>query len=383
MLEALERAVDEIVAVDAANLCDSEIRERFVAMRCTMDRQDAHLAELLAAVHHRKIALGDGAVSTAAWAQAQTGQRIPDARVSLAMGLACETLPATAKAWKQGEISTSLAGTICRGRKPGHEDVYADAEESLVAFAAKRDVRALDLVIRHYQARADAIDGVEPEALNGARMSPVGNRWKLNGDFDEFAGSTIDQAVRARMDKPLEGDTRTFAKRYADALTSVARFSLDYGDSPVEGGEVPHVSFVIHADGTPSDSTFTPMQISQLLCEANVSRVVLGTDSVILDVGRAKRVPSRAVRRAIAFRDKGCRFPGCGRRPSWCQTHHVTHWHPSQMGETNPENLVLLCDFHHGLFHKYGWRATFDGITFEVTRPDGSILGATSTRAGP
>src|SRR5882724_11980198 len=139
MLGTLERAVEEIVAGDVANLCDSEIRERFVATRRTMDRLDAHLAELLTAVHHRKLALGDGAVSSAAWVQGQTGQRIADARLSLAMGLACESLPVTKKAWHQGEISTSLAATICRGRKVGHEAVYADVEESLVEFAAKRD----------------------------------------------------------------------------------------------------------------------------------------------------------------------------------------------------------------------------------------------------
>jgi hypothetical protein len=383
MLGTLERAVEEIVAVEVANLCDSEIRERFVAMRRNVDRLDAHLAELVAAVHHRKLALGDGAVSTPAWVQAQTGQRIADARTSLLMGLACESLPVTKKAWQQGEISTSLAATICRGRKPGHEAVYVEVEESLVAFAAQCDVRAVDQVIRHYQARVDAVDGIEPEDLNGARMSRVGNRWALNGDFDELAGATIDEAVRTRIDKPSAGDTRSYAKRYADALTNIARFSLDYADAPAEGGEVPHIGFVIHTDGTPADTTYTAGQISQLLCEANVSRVVLGADSVILDVGRTKRVPSRAIRRAIAFRDQGCRFPGCGRQPSWCQTHHVTHWHPSQMGETNPENLVLLCDFHHGLFHKHGWHATFDGTTFTVTRPNGTTLGATTTRAGP
>ena len=383
MLEALDRAVDDVVGVDVSGMCASEIRERIVGMRRAMDRQDAHLAALVAAAHHHKLALGDGAVSTAAWVQAQTGQRVGDARVVLAMGLACETLPVTAKAWANGEISTSLAGTICRGRKAGHETAYADMEATLVAFASARDVRAVDQLIRHYQARVDALDGTEPSERNGIRLSRVGNRWRLDGDLDDLAGTTIDAAARAAMGKPLPGDTRAYAKRYADALEHVARFFLDHRRSSIEGGEAPHVSVVIHTNGTPSDTTLTPAQIDQLLCDANLSRIVLGTDSVVLDVGRAKRVPSPAVRRAIAARDNGCRFPGCDRRPSWCQSHHVRHWHPDQGGETKPDNLVLLCNFHHSLFHKHAWHATFDGTTFEVTNPTGHTVGSTTTRAGP
>ena len=45
-------------------------------------------------------------------------------------------------------------------------------------------------------------------------------------------------------------------------------------------------------------------------------------------------------------------------------------------------NLVLLCDFHHDVLHKPGWRATFDGITFAVANPDGRVVGSTVRTSG-
>jgi hypothetical protein len=351
-------------------------------VRREIDRLEASAARLLAGVHHRGIPAGDGAASTPAWSQWQTGQRVSEARASLDAGTACESLPLTAKAWAQGEISASAARTICRGRRPGHEDVYASIEDTLVGCAAKRDLRGLDLLIRHYHARADALDDTEPSEKNGLHLSRVGNRWPLDGDLDELAGTIVDEAIRAATDKPTEGDARTPTKRRADALVRICRFFLDHANLPIEGGEVPHVSIVVNWDtirqGRPaadSDTTLTPADINQLLCEANISRIVLGPDSIPLDVGRAHREPSKALRRAVSVRDRRCRYPGCDRRPSWCQTHHVIPWIPD--GPTALDNLVLLCDFHHHVIHKPGWHATFDGNTFEVTNPDGRIIGTT------
>jgi hypothetical protein len=38
---------------------------------------------------------------------------------------------------------------------------------------------------------------------------------------------------------------------------------------------------------------------------------------------------------------------------------------------------VLLCQFHHGVVHRRGWADTFDGITYEVTKPNGEPAGTT------
>ena len=46
---------------------------------------------------------------------------------------------------------------------------------------------------------------------------------------------------------------------------------------------------------------------------------------------------------------RGCTFPGC-RRKRYLDGHHVEHW--INGGETKPENMVLLCTYHHRLLHE-------------------------------
>jgi Domain of unknown function (DUF222) len=374
-----ERTIDELAALEVSELCDSEIRVAHVELRRMIDRLEAVDARVLASVHQRMIHLGDGSPSAAAWSQAQTGQRLSEARALLQSGLACASLPLVAKAWAQGEISTVSARAICGGRKAGYEDIYATMEADLVGYAADRDFRRLDAMIRHYQGRVDALKGKAPSDRNHLHHSRVGNRWSLGGNLDQLDGTVIDEALNAAIDKPSEGDTRSLAKRRADAMVRICRFFLDHADLPVEGGEVPHVSVVLRWDGTRDgisamepDLAITPSDISRLLCESSLSRVIIGPDSIPLDVGRATRHPSKALRRALSVRDHGCRFPGCHRRPSWCHSHHAKPWELD--GETKLDNLVLLCSFHHHLVHKPGWRDAFDGITYSVTNPENRLL---------
>jgi HNH endonuclease len=51
-------------------------------------------------------------------------------------------------------------------------------------------------------------------------------------------------------------------------------------------------------------------------------------------------------------RDKGCRFPGCG-RTRYVEAHHCLHW--SSGGETSLANTMLLCSKHHTLHHEGGF----------------------------
>jgi len=77
----------------------------------------------------------------------------------------------------------------------------------------------------------------------------------------------------------------------------------------------------------------------------------------ILSVGRKTRTISPALRRALDFRDRGCRFPGCGMR--FTDGHHIKHW--ADGGETSLSNCILLCAHHHRLVHEGGWQVTWWG----------------------
>ena len=91
-----------------------------------------------------------------------------------------------------------------------------------------------------------------------------------------------------------------------------------------------------------------------LACDACVIPVVLDGTGQPLDIGRVSRVVPRHLRRAVAARDRGYAFPGCGCPPSWCDAHHLIEWQHG--GPTAIDNLVMLCRFHHRLIHGSDWQ---------------------------
>ena len=54
---------------------------------------------------------------------------------------------------------------------------------------------------------------------------------------------------------------------------------------------------------------------------------------------------SPRLRRALELRDRHCAFPGCRIGVGWCEAHHILEWEHG--GETNLDNLTLLCAKHH------------------------------------
>ncbi|MEE2060804.1 HNH endonuclease signature motif containing protein [Rhodococcus artemisiae] len=53
------------------------------------------------------------------------------------------------------------------------------------------------------------------------------------------------------------------------------------------------------------------------------------------------------------MRDGGCAFPGGSTPPAWADAHHLRHWVDG--GDTDLDNLVMLCGHHHRLMHHTDW----------------------------
>ncbi len=101
------------------------------------------------------------------------------------------------------------------------------------------------------------------------------------------------------------------------------------------------------------------------------------------------RVPTASQRRALAERDQGCRFPGCGTRGS-LHAHHIHEYRNG--GLTITLNLILLCSMHHHAVHRNRWRIsglpqgkltfTRPGLSASVLR-DGDIESIIDHFTGP
>ena len=108
-----------------------------------------------------------------------------------------------------------------------------------------------------------------------------------------------------------------------------------------------------------------------LACTAALSWMTHGDAGAILALGRRRRRPSSAIRRAARERDGcRCRFPGCESRRT--DLHHIQHW--ANGGRTDLDNLISLCPWHHKVVHDRGYliAAPPGGGTFSFYRPDGT-----------
>jgi hypothetical protein len=157
-------------------------------------------------------------------------------------------------------------------------------------------------------------------------------------------------------------DTRHYGQRLHDALQDLCDRLLAAGDTVPSGGVPATVIVTIDWDdllnrcgyGRSSDGTLIPTKtVLQMATNADIIPAVLNASGAVLDLGRSRRIASHTQTLALTARDGGCSFPGCDRAAQCCERHHITEWVDG--GETNLDNLTLLCRYHHHNFATRGW----------------------------
>jgi hypothetical protein len=160
-------------------------------------------------------------------------------------------------------------------------------------------------------------------------------------------------------------DDRPREKRMGDALVDVCMHALDSDLIPQQGSQRTHLNVTTSLEtllglpGAPAAELEYSLPISsttveRLACDSSVTRILLNSDSMVIDVGRAKRTINGPTRKALNVRDKQCVWPGCERPASWAQGHHLVHWLHGGGGDL--ANLALLCYRHHWHVHEGNWQ---------------------------
>jgi Domain of unknown function DUF222./HNH endonuclease. len=206
---------------------------------------------------------------------------------------------------------------------------------------------------------------------------------RADGDLTPEVGASFLAALAAEMDAEAHRgpkDDRTAAQRRHDALGAICRVYLDSKRRPSVAGELPHLNMSMSLDALKGAQgaelehvgPISASHARMLACDASVRPILKGSDSEVLDVGRATPVISKGIRKALIARDANCAFPACGAPPSRCDGHHLVH--RADGGDTALGNLALLCRGHHRLIHEGGFSMQMVDGRPVFRRADGSVL---------
>lgn len=223
---------------------------------------------------------------------------------------------------------------------------------------------------------------VHPFPLPPADPAPVPDAEEQSRVSAADAVVAVAMAALAAGPGDSSGDDRHLVVVHVDAdiLTGAANGAANgatgdaTSDTTVEAGTSAVGGGVCRIENGPGLDRLAALRIS---CDAALVALI---DSAVpgeqLRLGRKTRKISPALRRALRFRDGGCRFPGCHRH-SYLQAHHVRHWVDG--GATDLGNLVLLCRQHHMAIHDEGFTVAMvttgsRDAGWQFHRPDGTSM---------
>ena len=404
-LRAADAAVDSLLAINVDALGDKAM-VRFVR---GVERVAARLGGLRLRVvrafdNSGVWATESAAYSASVWLRNETGTSGGDARRQVRLAGVLRFMPLADEALAAGEITVRALQVLARCVGPRTRDLYAQHEPMLVDQAKKLDADQLDKAVNAWLELADQ-DGPEPgddPRRDSVHLTRLGTgRWVLRGDLCDEVGTEMAALLTEMCDQLFRRDRairevdptdpladRPPSNRRAEALYEFVRqgaaapgnpnrrkpaFSVLTDLQTLAGeGDTAADSDAVHET---LDGSIIPIRLLRLWsCDAHFCRIVLGADGEPIDLGRLERHPTPGQRRVLEARDRGCAVPGCDRRPSWCDAHHIIEWGPPHNGPTDIDNLVLLCRHHHRRIHRNTLRVTMIERRPRFFLPDGRHL---------
>ncbi|UYN84483.1 MAG: DUF222 domain-containing protein [Microcella sp.] len=355
-----------------------------------------------------------------------TGTRVVDARTAVRVGttVGAEEQSVLGAAVIQGRVSVAVADAVSTGLGRVGGGVSADDLDQAAAALLPR-IEGLDADRAGREARAarddlDAAGVAEREEVRreqrsfrlGRRADGMGYaHWVLDPETFALVSDVFDRVTSPRRTSPHFtssdesgaderatcdsgrnatsstaaelADTRTLEQRASDVFAELLRQGAAADTTHLLGDAPIGVRMIVAAtalatrtgrgfiEGHPDPVSIAT--IERHACTAGT--ITLTVDGAPenagqpLNLGRERRLFTRAQRLALAARDGGCRWPGCERPPSWTEAHHIEHWHRDR-GRTDIADGILLCRHHHLLAHNNGWEITRAGPEYLLHPPD-------------
>jgi Domain of unknown function (DUF222)/HNH endonuclease len=385
-VEALRSAIDRFRERPRTQREPDELGADLKGIRHCQDLLELEFAETVAQFSKTQEYEEQGSVSPIDWIRHNCRMASSAVWGSVAVGDHLADLPRSVEAVESGEIGYAHLALMARTADAlqGSSTASPFEETELLEKAREFSVGRLWHFCHHLRHALDP-EGFTAEQKRATeerslKMSTCEDGTLLiEGWLDSVGGAVVRSALEPLAQPNGDHDERGREHRNADAFVEVCSHAQDAGVLP----QRPHLQVTASlqtlqglAGSAAGDMEYSlPVSaetVQRLACDGTITRVVLAPESVVIDVGRARRVVAGATRRALTARDGHCRWPRCDRPASWSDAHHVIHW--SKGGETDLSNMVLLCHRHHWMAHEGGWQLvqTAEGEVLTVPpRPPG------------
>ena len=246
----------------------------------------------------------------------------------------------------------------------------ADGMATLVALLPAPDAQtimlAIDKLARRSKSRDQEDQSKEQNHFNRVNRNSSENRVHgQNQDLNAEQGQNHNNNQLASQAISNHGKKSIDAYR-ADALTTLAAHFL----ATTETGELNHrrpVTLNLTLDlptalglaNNPGQlAGYGPIPASiarELAADGKWRRFITEPiTGALLDYGRQSYEPPQALVDFLMARDRTCRFPGCRQPARTSDIDHAIPWEKG--GNTNIENMGLLCRRHHRLKTHGGWK---------------------------
>jgi hypothetical protein len=345
-----------------------EITAEMVQLRRDIDDRELYFSRLAAAVAEFDY-WDDESHTALEWITFECKMTRNAASDSIAVGEHLAQLPESIQAVRAGEIGFAHMPVMARTAK-----AVGDAFDESVLLKKARECTAGKFYYKAQQYR----HSVQPKVYADEQAKEAQSNWFsmstakdgrffIEGNLDAVNGAAVRGALEPLARPSGEHDHREYDQRMADALVEIVTHGGQHNVQLQVTSSIETLLGLAGAQGADMEFSLpvSSRTVERWACDCSVTRVLM-QDSVVIDVGRAKRVISGPTKRALRARDGHCVWPGCDRPASWSDGHHLVHW--IHGGSTNLDNLVLLCHRHHRRVHEDNWQIakTDDGRIMTV-----------------
>jgi Domain of unknown function (DUF222)/HNH endonuclease len=336
---------------------------------------DGRIVDIIAEIDGDGLWGNTGCRSVAALVAWKTGTSPTNAQTIATVANRLGEFPRCAAAMREGRLSLDQVGVIAARAGRGSDEHYAELARSASVTQLRTAVK---LEPRPEPSRP------QPEPSITKTTDEHSTCWRIRlGHLD---AAKFDAALQSHRDaliadwkRDQSGGKSESAQRpplpnSLDAFMRLVEAGWDAEAAARPHGH--HTTVIAHVDVKDRVASLhlgpllTDADRQYLTCDATCE-VWFERNGQPVGAGRATRVINRRLRRALEHRHPTCAVPGC-RATRGLHAHHIRHWEDG--GQTELDNLVLVCPYHHRLHHQGLITITGPAHHLTVTDRDGHIL---------